>query len=349
MSGSGKIGMVEDLKVELEPKARKFLNQLKESDISKTAILCGYFDPDGGASGWAFQKVIEKLGGTAKIFYKGTFTRPQNKIFKSLLGINVYPEDELNAEKFTTIAAIDCPLALCEDIKPDFLIDHHTIEDQTVAKAVDTRIVGACSTLLLEYCRELDINFKDEDGQKLSTALLIGCITDCKNGMADSCTNADYEAMAFLHQHKDNSLYKDIINYPKPPYYNDLFCQAWENKTVENTILVSGVGVISESRIGILSDLAEKFIETEGVNTAVIFGIVDNKIDISIRTNSKLDVDEFVKNAFGGGGGRIGAARAVIEMPVLFQNVPPELNEELYQTCFKIVRHKALQIAGDKK
>lgn len=332
----------------LNAQKTSILELIKKENLAKVAIFTGTVDPDGLASGLAMEILIEKFGGKSTLFYKGGFTRGQNKVFRDLLCQDSHSDEEFKIEDaYTCIICADCPVQLCP-VQPDYVIDHHENIGEA-KKGMDIQIIGATSSLMCSYLKEAEIDFSDEVGQKLATALLIGIVTDTKNGTVDTCCDLDYEAMSICHQYKDTKLYKDVINYPKPMYYNDLFCKAWENKAVEGTTLVSGVGVIPEIRVGILSDLAERFIETEGVNTAAVFGIVDNCIDISIRTNSKLNVDEFVKNAFGGGGGKVGAARAIIKLPILFQNIPNELNEELYNTCVKIVKHKALQIAGDKK
>lgn len=259
------------------------------------------------------------------------------------------PEEKFKVEdNYTCVISVDAPASLCP-VQPDFIIDHHE-QNGSAKVASDIRLIGATSSIMLSYAQEAGIDFNSELGQRLATALLIGIVTDTKNGVVETTSGLDYEAMTFCHKHKDPKLFKEIINYPRPLYYNDLFCLAWNNKTIEGTLLVSGVGVIPEARSGILSDLAERFVELEGVRTSVIFAIVDGYIDISIRSNSSINLDEFVKTTFDGvGGAKPGAGRARILLPLLFQNIPELLPSELYDICVKIIKHKVLQIAGDKK
>lgn len=331
----------------------KLLPLLRTANIKKTAIFSGFPDPDGLACTFAMEVLLQKLGAeSVTSFYKGTFNRAQNKTFRTLLNISVQPEEKFKADDdYTCIIAVDAPANLLP-VPPDFIIDHHEQDGSIPAKiGNDVRYVGATSSVMLEYLIATEIDFSSELGQKLATALLIGIITDTKNGVVETTCKLDYEAMAFCHLHKDQKLYKELISFPKPIYYSDLFCLAWNNKTIEGTLLISGVGVIPEARSGILSDLAEKFVEIEGIRTSVVFAIVENYIDISIRSSSSLNVDEFVKTAFGPsfGGGKTGAGRSRIPLPVLFQNVPDLLSNELYDICVKIIKHKVLQIAGDKK
>jgi hypothetical protein len=77
--------------------------------------------------------------------------------------------------------------------------------------------------------------------------------------------------------------------------------------------------------------------------------MVDGVVDISVRSsNLSLDVNDFVRRAFGSGGGKPGSGRARIETP-LFQNLPDNLSTKLFEIINEIVKHKALQITGDKK
>ena len=324
------------------------LEKIKEADLTKTAIFLGAgVDPDGLASQATMLAILESWGYSADCFYRGTFNRPQNRIMRQVLNINVRPESEFREAEYTCIISVDGPATVCP-APPNFIIDHHEQADGAIDGS-DIRLVGACSSIMWEYALEAEIDFTEEGGQRLATALALGIKTDTKDGASDSACEIDYQALAYCLAHKDSKLYKEIINYDRPAYYHDLFVVGWENKKVEDAVLVTGIGSIPSARSGIISDLADKFVETEGINTAVVFAIVDGAIDISVRSkNSALSVSEFVEIAFGGGGGKPGAGRVRIPMP-LFQNIPTELSKELFEACFKIVTHKALQIAGDRK
>lgn len=324
------------------------LEKIKAADLTKTAIFLGAgVDPDGLASQATMQAIIEKLGHSADCFYRGTFNRPQNRVMRQVLNLITRPEAEFKATDYSCIISVDGPAAVCP-VEPHFIIDHHEQSDGAILGS-DVRLVGASSSILWEYATEAGIDFSDENGQRLATALALGIKTDTKDGSSDNSCELDYEALAYCLAHKDSKAYKEIIKYDKPAYYHDLFVVGWNNKTVEDAVLVTGIGSIPIARSGVISDLADKYVETEGIHTAVVFALVDGAIDISVRSkNSALSVSEFVEIAFGGGGGKPGAGRVRIPTP-LFQNIPPELSKELFETCFKIVTHKALQIAGDKK
>lgn len=325
------------------------LDKIREADLTKVALFLGMgVDPDGLASQAVMAEIITLLDGDAECFYRGTFNRPENRVFRQVLNLTPRIESEFDPnEGWTCIISVDGPAEACP-IQPDFIIDHHEQIDGSKIDS-DIRLIGACSSIMWEYALEAGVDFSTESGQRLATALAVGIKTDTRDGAVDTASALDYEALTYCLSHKDNKLYKEVINYSRPAYYHDLFVVGWTNKIIEGAVLVTGIGSIPISRSGIISDLAEKFVGTEGVHTAVVFAIVDGAIDISVRSeNSALNVSEFVQTAFGGGGGKPGAGRVRIPMP-LFENIPEDLSAMLFESCFKIVKHKALQIAGDKK
>jgi nanoRNase/pAp phosphatase (c-di-AMP/oligoRNAs hydrolase) len=327
---------------------KSILNQIKEANLEKVALFSGAgVDPDGIASMYTMAAILESWGYTPTCFYRGSFSRPQNKIMRQVLGLTPKPDTEFKAEDYTCFISLDGPAEICP-VTPDFIIDHH--EPGIPAKiASDVRMVGACSSIMWQYAQEAELDFSSEGGQKLATALALGIKTDTADGTADSSSELDFTALSFCLMHKDNKLFKEILNYSNPAYYHDLFVTGWHNKTIENSVLVTGIGHIPESRGAALSYLADMYTKTEGITTAIVFALVGGSIDISMRSkNSAVNVQEFVQTAFGGGGGKPGAGRVKIPMP-LFENIPEELSNMLFESCFKIVRHKALQIAGDKK
>lgn len=322
---------------------------LREADVSKTAIFLGHgVDPDGLASQAVLGAIIDLLGGRAYAFYRGSFNRPQNITMRQVLGLRPHHESEFNPDDgYTCIISVDGPGNACP-VTPDFIIDHH--EQNVEPKvAADVRFVGATASIMWEYAMEAGLSFDDEAGARLATALAIGIKTDTKDSTVDTACHLDYEAQAYCLSKKDNELYKRILKFPKPLYYNDLFVVGWNNKVIEGSVLVTGLGIIPESRGGVISDLAEQFSEVDGIRTTVVVAMVNGCIDISVRsTNSSLDVNEFVQKAFGVGGGKVGAGRAKIPVS-LFENLPEKLSHELWSTIFEVVKLKALLFAGDKK
>lgn len=326
---------------------RDMLTKIREADLEKIAIFSGFVDPDGLSSMYTLAAILEMWGHNPTCFYRGSFSRPQNKIMRQVLGLNPKHESEFNADDYTCVISVDGPSQVCPVI-PDFIIDHHE-QGEPAKICSDIRFIGSCAAIIVEYAKEAELDFSNENGQRLATALAIGIKTDTRDFIAESASKLDFQNYAYVLSYKDNKLFKEILNYSVPHYYHELFVQGWANKEIENSVLVTGIGSIPESRRGAISYLADEYVQTENISTAVVFAMINGAIDISVRSsNSALNVDEFVRIAFGKGGGKWGAGRSRIDMP-LFENIPQELSDELFNACFKIVKHKTLTFTGDKK
>lgn len=324
------------------------LDDIKKFDLTQTAIFSGAgVDPDGLASAEVARLIVERNGGKATVFYSGSFNRPQNKTMRQSLGLILKSyEDFGEASDWTCIISVDGPSGVCPAL-PHFIIDHHE-QGAPASVGNDVRPIGSCSAIMWQYAMEEGVDFVSEDGAKLATALAIGIMTDTRNGAVDNASDLDYEALAYCMKHKDNKLYREILNYPQPRYYADLFAIGWENRIEEQAVLVTGLGDLPSGRSGAVSDLAEKYQRTDGVSTTVTFAMVDGNIMASVRsTNTSLNVDEFVKTIFGTGGGKRGAGAAFVELPALFKNLPTEIREKMAAAIGEAITHKALQIAGD--
>lgn len=325
----------------------KLLKELEEAVPGKNvAITLGAgVDPDGLASQAGMAWLISILGGQPHLFCRGSFNRPQNRTMSQELGLHPTNDRKFNPDAYDLLISVDGPAETCP-ARPDFIIDHHQ-QNESPKIADDVRIIGSCSAIIWEYLMHSKLDWETEDGKDLATALALGIMTDTKNGATDNCSELDFEALSHCMKHKNNTIYKKIVNFPKPAYYNDLYVLGWKNKIVEGAVLVSGLGNLTVARSGVISDLAEKYSETEGISTAVVFAMVDGNIDISVRsTNSALNVDEFVKHAFGGGGGKRGAGRCLLDIP-LFQSIPDAIQSKLFEAISETIIHKALQFAND--
>ena len=81
----------------------------------------------------------------------------------------------------------------------------------------------------------------------------------------------------------------------------DILQRALEKKQIRGNFLISGVGYVrADDRDGI-AQAADYLLRREGIDTVVVFGIVDEAvIDGSLRTRSQsLDPDLFLKDILG--------------------------------------------------
>ena len=322
------------------------LDEIKKSDLSEVAITLGAgVDPDGLASQMAMKIIIKHLNPDANVseFYRGDWDRPQNRTMRELMGLDPKPYSDASNKDFTCIICVDGPPSVCFD-EPHFVIDHH--KQTGKGGQSDVRFVGACSSIMWEYCMAAGIDWSTEEGAKLATALLIGIFTDTSE-MEATTSDLDFEAAAFCGTNRDSKLFSGIKNYPKPRYYKDLECQAWGNATIEGTALVTGLGVLPKERKGVVSTLAEEFVGYGAVSTTVVIAMVNGDMAFSVRSNT-VNVDEFIKNVFQYGGGKTGAGAGTVPMPELLKDdVPESVREDLFQSLYKTIAHKTLKYLGD--
>lgn len=323
------------------------LDKIKQSDLTSTAIFSGAgVDPDGLASAMAMKTIVEKFGGSADIFYRGEFNRPQNKTMREVLQLNLKSQDDYANENYTTLISVDGPAEICPTL-PHFIIDHHEpgVEGSI---GTDVRQIGSCSAILWDYCVNAEVDFSSEAGSQLAAALSVGILTDTNNFKVPHCSELDFVASSDVLIKKDFKSFIKIQNWEKPAYYHDLYCIGWQNRVQKGTVLVSGLGPIPEGRSGIISDLAEKFGETGGVGLCAVVAMVNSQIVMSVRiSNSSINIREFVR-IFGGGGGKSGAGVAIIDMPEpVFSNVNDSDRKRVFDSFFNIIVDKALEFAGD--
>lgn len=337
-----------------ETKTRRkapLLGAIKDLDLTKVAIFTGAgVDPDGLACGLVMQAIVEKFGGQSDIFYRGTFNRPQNKTVREILGLNVKSYSEKDCEiPYTSCISVDGPGEICPmGMSPDIIIDHHK-PGKPAPSGNDVRQNGSCASILWEYAMETKIDFSTDAGAILATAICIGISTDTNNFREEASTKLDSDAYAYCLNHKDFTSFLAILNYPKPPYYNDMYCYGWENKlkSETGTVLVSGLGPIPEGRSGVISDLAEKYCETDGINTTMVLALVRDEMVGSMRsTNPSHDVDGYLKDY--GGGGKRGAGAFRMKLPGIFDSTDEEDRQRIFDAYFAIIAKKTFSFAGDE-
>lgn len=318
---------------------------IKKLDLSKVAIFTGAcVDPDGLASGMTMKSIVELFGGSGQIFVRGSFNRPQNKTMREVLAIDTKPVEEFDESLYTAIISVDGPAEVCP-VQPNIIIDHHK-PGKEARDFTDVRPTGSASSIMWLYARHAGIDFSDEQHQVLATALAIGISTDTTNFEDEGATALDYSAYADCLSKKDHKLFLSILNFPKPPYYNDMYSAGWDNKDWEGTVLVTGLGDLPEGRSGVISDLAEGYNRTHGINTTLVIALVGNEIWVSMRSsNTALDVNEFMKKH--GGGGKRGAGAARIPLPLL-EGTTPEDRMAVYMAYLSILSSRCMQYAGDE-
>ncbi|WP_323676286.1 bifunctional oligoribonuclease/PAP phosphatase NrnA [Halorubellus sp. PRR65] len=258
-------------------------------------------DPDCLASALALGRIAAAAGiDEYDIYYSGEISHQQNRAFVNLLDIDLSRFDEAavrDRDPGDLLAFVDhsrpgANNEVPEDVPVDIVLDHHPAED-VQARFVDHREdVGATATILTGYVRELDVEVEET----LATALLFAIRRETL-GFLRGVTVAEYDAAGYLHDRID----EDLLHRLSAPSISgatvDAIADAIENRSVRGSLLVSHVGRTSERDA--LPQAADYLVTLEGVDTAIVFGIVDADIHLSARTTDvRVNVGEVLASAF---------------------------------------------------
>jgi len=330
------------------------LQLIKAANLTNVFIGLGAgVDPDGLASQMAMAQMIRCINPEANVccYYRGDWDRAQNRTMREVLGCSPSPYSDIgDTSLFTCFIMVDGNIsAMPKGCVPNFVIDHHE-GDIGDTNGNDVRLIGSCSAIMWEYIMELEpLLLEGEAGAALATALLIGITTDTDSMTAMKTSRLDWEAHSYCGIHADIKAYSAIKNYPKPKYQKDIEYEAWKNKIIEGTVLVTPLGILTKERKGTLSSCAEEFCGQGPVKTTLAAAEIDGDMHFSARTfNPSMPMDDFIKKTLTQfGGGKPGAGAGVIKMPQVFKGLPDDIRKEIFAAVFKAIAHKTFEYCGD--
>ncbi|AXG06946.1 bifunctional oligoribonuclease/PAP phosphatase NrnA [Haloplanus rubicundus] len=281
-------------------RARTLYDLLADAD-ALTVVCHNNPDPDCLSSALALGRIAAAAGvDERRILYSGQISHQQNRAFVNLLNVDLQPFDPAairNRPEGSLLAFVDhaVPGANNEvpaDTPVDVVIDHHPAEG-IEARFVDHReAVGATATILTEYVVELDV----EVDSTLATALAFAIRRETL-GFLRGATVAEYEAVIDLYDRTDLDLLRRLSTPSVSGATVDTIADAVHNRVVRGSTLVTGVGHTSERDA--LPQAADYLATLEGVQTAVVFGIVDDSVQLSARsTDSRVHVGNALSAAF---------------------------------------------------
>ena len=203
------------------------------------------------------------------------------------------------------------------DLMPPILsfVDHHKETGKVQAEFIDIREdLGATSSIFaeyLEYVPGFSLQKSLATHAYIATALMHGIRTDTDDLML--ATARDFHAAGYLRQFVDRDLLRMVSKQSVTARTMEIITKGLNNKIIKGTFLLAGVGFVREEDRDGIAQTADFLIRHEGVETAVVFGIVNDKyVDGSLRTSSAtVDPDRWLKELFGNdesgrpfGGGR---------------------------------------------
>jgi len=268
-------------------------------------------DPDAIASAVCLQRIAEAAGVDAEVCYYGDIDHQENRALVNLLEYDLRNlESDADVSGFGGVALVDhsrpgINSGLPESTPIDVVIDHHPPRAPVEARFVDLRSeVGATSTLLTAYLRQLDIDPTTE----LATGLLYGLRTDT-NDFSRHVSTRDFEAAALLVEYADSSALQRIESPSVTGDTMDVVGESVRNRRVEGDVVTTCVGELTDRDA--LAQSADRLLELEGVSTTLVFGFTDEVVYVSARSrDADVDLGEVLREAFG----QIGSAGGHADM-----------------------------------
>ena len=272
------------------------------ADGSEINIVChNNPDPDCLASALALGRIAAAAGiDEQHILYSGDISHQQNRAFVNLLDIDLQSFDQaaiLDRPAGSLLAFVDHSVPgannrVSQGTAVDIVIDHHPA-DAIDARFVDHREdIGATATILTEYIQDLDIDLDTA----LATALLFAIHRETLNFLRGT-TREEHLAAGYLHDHVDRDLFRTLSSPSVTGATLDAIATAIENRMTSGAVLISHVGRTTERDA--LPQAADYLATLEGVETAIVFGIVDDSIQLSGRSpDPRMHIGDVLRKAF---------------------------------------------------
>jgi len=293
------------------------------ADAETLTIVChDNPDPDCLASAVGLGTIASEAGiDDRHILYSGDISHQQNRALVNLLDIELEPfSPHLVRDRppGTLLAFVDHSVPGENNRVPsgtdiDIIIDHHPVET-AAARFVDNReSVGATATILTQYLGALPI----EPTTRIATALLFAIRRETLDFLR-GVTRAEYEAAAYLHEYSETDMVRQLTTPAVSSATIDAIADAIENRRITGSVLISHVGRTSERDA--LPQAADYLMTLEGIETTVVFGLVENTIQMSARsTDSRIHIGRALHSAFddvGSAGGHQEMAGGTIELGI---------------------------------
>jgi nanoRNase/pAp phosphatase (c-di-AMP/oligoRNAs hydrolase) len=324
-----------------ERRLRALLRELRGGRVA--IVLQTNPDPDGIASGVALKRYAKAFGVDADIIYDGRFGHPQNRALVNLLELDLLEAPNVKFSTYTAFALVDVATyancALPKSILPTIVIDHHSVPSSEVqARYRDISIVGAASTLLTDYLRYGAVEI---DGAT-AAALMVGILTDTMN-FTRGTTPHDFEAFRYLRARANLDLLGRLQSPPMSPEALDLLARAIKGSKLKGGYLITNVGEAKDRDL--IAQTADFLLKREGVMTTLVYGICDDAVYASARTNDvALHLGQALKEAFnsiGSAGGHARMAGATIPLRVFGRGskrvVQAKINRQVGRRFLEVV------------
>jgi len=311
-------------------------------------------DPDAIGSCLGMKWLLSKMDIDADIFFEGDYSsRRQNAAMVNILGISMKPIGDFlkhDASSYQYFITVDCthkrlPDGVSKHI--DAIIDHHCVTvDASDFGYVVNRKAGSCCSLIFEIMQEMEkipVPPVERDAV-IATAMLAGVRSDTDMYRREDTCSLDYEASTVLFMGVNMDVIQQIERCKFPRYHFELrseIIKPGNYEIVNGSTFIGCVGYISQAKMASVPIIADEVVnDMEGIATSIIFAMVDDRIELRMRSSDvSVEVSKFLQRHFGDfAGAKYGSGGATIPLGILgMPNPPSELRKGIFDTTKAVI------------
>lgn len=240
-------------------------------------------DPDAMASAMAVKALAESVETEVVFHHSGAVKHHENRAFATIFDLELRSVDDATELSSQTVVLVDHnePRGFtgANSLSPMAVVDHHPGTGAGISFTDVRSDYGACATVFAEYIRT---RFDDEPiSAELATALIYGIQADTKS-LTRGCTDAEFEASAYLYQFADASLLDRIATPEVPAEFLDVKSKAIANRRTDPPYVISDAGPVTN--VDAIANAADELLQLEGIRAVVVYGTYEGTLHMSGRS-----------------------------------------------------------------
>ena len=329
------------------------------NDKPHLILLNGHPDPDAIGSAFAHKRICERLGISATIAHVFPVARTENRALVKLLNIPIVRvESGEDIKDFGYLSLVDASssesaIRLPASIELISVVDHHRPQQLPQARFVDVRHdIGATSSIYADYFEHgsMPLGAAGNDDSAVATAMFFGIQTDTDDFAL--ATPADHRAAAYLKPYCAAETLSRIGRRTLTAEAMEAVGIAIRDLEVVRDFALAGIGRVSALNRDAIPTAADFILRREDIDTVLVYGIVEDRIDGSLRTTqASVDPTSFMHSAFGDdergrpyGGGRADMGGFQVPLGLLGEC---RAEEALWSLVKELVRKRVARVVPD--
>lgn len=255
-------------------------------------------DPDAIASAMGLCELAERFGvKETAILYDGTISHQENRAMVKLLDVDLFRPEKIDFGAVDTVTLVDHSTPderspVPEFIDPEIVFDHHENADVEGGYVIQAREFGATATIVGLHFAEL----REAPTERTATALYFAIHRETL-GFTRGTTSTEHQICAYLSALVDYGVIDRLLGSRLTAETADGIGTAIDARQVRGSCLVSTTGQCGERDA--IPQAADYLLQVGGITTTVVYGLVDETIHLSARTeNPLLDIGEVLERAF---------------------------------------------------